>query len=233
MIKLVFFDLDGTLAPVGLPCPRRCAAALRKIRASGVRLAVCSGKPVAYLNGFARQIGIPDLVLCGENGLTFQLGVDLPPAVSGILGVRKSDLSALGTVAKGFKAEFGDKCWYQPNEYSFTPFPRKAEYFAPMREYLRAALKNTSLIIYEHPDCFDILPRGVDKGEALLNVCRLLGVNADECAAVGDHINDHPMFAAAGRSIGIKLEDASRADINTRSLNEALDLIIKEIKNNG
>ena len=233
MIKLVFFDLDGTLAPVGLPCPRRCAAALRKIRASGVRLAVCSGKPVAYLNGFARQIGIPDLVLCGENGLTFQLGVDLPPAVSGLLSVKESDIASLDTVAKGFKAQFGAMCWYQPNEYAFTPFPRKAEYFGPMREYLHSVLKNTSLLIYEHPDCFDILPRGVDKGEALLNVCRLLGVNADECAAVGDHINDHPMFASAGYSIGIKLSDASHADINTRSLCEALDIIIKEINKNG
>ena len=206
---------------------------LKRIRASGVRLAVCSGKPVAYLNGFARQIGITDLIMCGENGLTFQFGVDLPPAVSGILGVNGKDIASLDAVAKGFKAEFGEKCWYQPNEYAFTPFPRKAEYFAPMREYLRTALKDTSLLIYEHPDCFDILPSGVDKGAALLNICGLLGVKADECAAVGDHINDHPMFAAAGYSIGIKLCDASHADINVRSLGEALNVIIKEINKNG
>ena len=114
MIKLVFFDLDGTLAPVGLPCPRRCAEMLKRIRASGVRLAVCSGKPVAYLNGFARQIGITDLIMCGENGLTFQFGVDLPPAVSGILSVNGKDIASLDAVAKGFKAEFGENAGISP-----------------------------------------------------------------------------------------------------------------------
>lgn len=233
MIKIAFFDLDGTLAPVGKPMPQTCAVKLRRIRKLGVRVAVCSGKPVAYLNGFARQAGIKDLIMCGENGLTYQFGVDLPPACSGTLPVPKEDLKALASVARSFKAEFGDKCWYQPNEYAFTPFPRKNAYFPRMRAFLEKSVNGTGLAIYEHFDCFDVLPSGADKGKALKNVCAMLGVPPEEAAAVGDHINDHPMFASSGFSVGIDLEDPLKANYNVRTLSDALDLIIKEINSNG
>lgn len=233
MIKIAFFDLDNTLAPVGKPMPHYCAVKLRRIRKLGVRVAVCSGKPVAYLNGFARQAGIKDLIMCGENGLTYQFGVDLPPAFSGTLPVPEEDLKALASVARSFKAAFGDKCWYQPNEYAFTPFPRKNEYFGPMRAFLSKKTKGTKLVIYEHFDCFDVLPSGTDKGRALRNICAVLGIPPEEAAAVGDHINDHPMFDPAGLSVGIKLDDPSKAKHNVRTLSDALDLIIKEINSNG
>ena len=232
MIKLLFFDLDGTLAPVGLPVPGRCVRALRKISRHGVRIAVCSGKPVAYLNGFARQLGIEDIILCGENGLTYQLGVGLPPSEYGALGINSADIGSLARVSAHFKAEFGDSCWYQPNEYAFTPFPHDVRDFPRMRAFLENALKGTRLALYDHPDCFDILPRGADKGKALLNICALLGIDVKETVAVGDHINDYPMFAVAGLSVGISLADKDRARVNVRSPGQALDYLQKEIIKN-
>ncbi|MBQ6183637.1 MAG: HAD family phosphatase [Clostridia bacterium] len=232
MIKLLFFDLDGTLAPVGLPVPGRCVRALRKISRHGVRIAVCSGKPVAYLNGFARQLGIEDIILCGENGLTYQLGVGLPPSEYGALGIDSADIGALARVSAHFKAEFGDSCWYQPNEYAFTPFPHDVRDFPRMRAFLENALKGTRLALYDHPDCFDILPRGADKGKALLNICALLGIDVKETVAVGDHINDYPMFAVAGLSVGISLADKDRARVNVRTPGQALDYLQKEIIKN-
>ena len=232
MIKLLFFDLDGTLAPVGLPVPEKCVRALRRISRKGVRIAVCSGKPVAYLNGFARQLGIDDIILCGENGLTYQFGVGLPPQEYGALGIDDADIASLARVAASFKAEFSGRCWYQPNEYAFTPFPHDVRDFPEMRAFLEKALKGTRLALYDHPDCFDILPRGADKGKALLNICAMLGVNAAETVAIGDHINDHPMFAVAGLSVGVSLAEKDRARVNVRTLGQALDYLQKEINKN-
>ncbi len=229
MLKLAFFDLDGTLAPVGRPVPARSAALLRKLARSGVRIAVCSGKPASYLNGFARQLGIKDIILCGENGLTYQFGVDLPPAHSGTFGANSADLSALARVSAEFKNEFGDECWYQPNEYAFTPFPRDVHGFDRMRAFLQDALAGTGLVCYEHPDCFDILPRSAGKGGALRAVCGMLGIDIRDTAAVGDHINDYSMFDVAGISVGISLADKTRARFNVRTLEKALELLLKEI----
>ena len=79
MIKLVVFDLDGTLAELGQGVTPENLALLKKLEATGVRIAICSGKPTYYLCGFMRQLGLRAPILVGENGAVIQLGVDLPP----------------------------------------------------------------------------------------------------------------------------------------------------------
>ena len=78
MIRLAVFDLDGTLAPLGKPVAPETVALLHQLENTGVRIALCSGKPTYYLCGFARQLGLADPILVGENGAVIQLGVDLP-----------------------------------------------------------------------------------------------------------------------------------------------------------
>ena len=76
---LVVFDLDGTLAKVGESATEETVTLLRKIRETGARIALSSGKPTFYLCAFARQLGIQDAVLVGENGSVIQVGTALPP----------------------------------------------------------------------------------------------------------------------------------------------------------
>ena len=47
--RLVVFDLDGTLAPVGKGMAQEDVKLLKKIEDCGIKLAVCSGKPTYYL----------------------------------------------------------------------------------------------------------------------------------------------------------------------------------------
>ncbi len=57
-----------------------------------------------------------------------------------------------------------------------------------------------------------VLAGGCDKGTALLDLCRRLGVNPSETAALGDSEADIPMLRAAGFSIAMPwAEDAVRA----------------------
>ena len=232
MIKLIFFDLDNTLAPVGLPIPDDCLCRLKELYASGIKMAVCSGKPVAYLNGFARQAGLPGIIMCGENGLTYQFGSDLPPVLSGHFPVEKSVMLSLEDVKNGFSERFEGKYWCQKNEFEFTPFPFREEYFPPMAEYLREKVKGTKLKVYYQPDCFDVLPDGIDKGSALVNVCGLLGIDTRDTVTVGDHINDYPMFEKSVFSVGISLPDRTKALFSVSSLAEALDKVNEIINNN-
>ena len=79
MHKLIVFDLDGTLAPIGKGMTGEDIIKLRGLEALGYRIAICSGKPTFYLCGFMRQIGLQEPILVGENGAIFQFGIDLPP----------------------------------------------------------------------------------------------------------------------------------------------------------
>jgi HAD superfamily hydrolase (TIGR01484 family) len=231
MIKIIFFDLDNTLAPVGKPTADEDVMRLKRLYASGVRIAVCSGKPVSYLNGYARQLGINDIIIIGENGVTYQFGLALPPEISGEISYPEETGENLNRIKEEFDRLFTGKYWYQKNEHSFTPFPYKDEYFPAMYEYFERTIPGTGLVIYAQPDCFDVLPSGISKGVAVKAVCSLLKTDLCDTASVGDSKNDYPMFEVTGLSIGIKLKDSSKADINVKSLSEALDYLYKEIKN--
>ena len=56
MIKLIVFDLDSTLAPVGKGMLPETIKGLKEIEKAGIRIAICSGKPTFYTCGFLRQI---------------------------------------------------------------------------------------------------------------------------------------------------------------------------------
>ena len=82
MKKFYVFDLDGTLAPIGRRASEECVKMLSMLESDERAICICSGKPTFYLCGFARQLGLRKPILIGENGASFQYGVDLPPEIS-------------------------------------------------------------------------------------------------------------------------------------------------------
>ncbi len=70
----------------------------------------------------------------------------------------------------------------------------------------------------------EIFPHGVDKGEALREICHKLDIRREEVVAFGDHQLDIPLIEAAG--IGIAMGNAipelkEKADFVTKTNNEA------------
>ena len=70
MHRLLVFDLDGTLAQVGKGMLPEDIEKLLSLEKEGYTIVICSGKPSYYLCGFARQIGLANPILVGENGAT-------------------------------------------------------------------------------------------------------------------------------------------------------------------
>ena len=204
MHKNIVFDLDGTLAPIGKRCPEEAVAMLCELESSGRRIILCSGKPVYYLCGFARQMGLSKPVFVGENGAVLAFGVDLPfKAVSYLPFSEKADLY-MKTLKREFDEACGNFVWYQPNERALTPFPRTAEVFDKLQAIVDAHSEmNEELDIYRQCDCFDILPKNITKAAGLSMLASLLSCDRSDFIAVGDGINDLSMFKFADISIGI------------------------------
>ena len=233
MIKLIAFDLDDTLAPVGEAIPPGALGTLRLLEDEGVRLAVCSGKPVYYLCGFARQAGLRRAALVGENGAVIQLGTALPPARFDVLRPSPAARRGMDELRSAIEAALPD-IWFQPNETCLTPFPVSPREHAVIGELLRKhpdAL--AALDVYHHLDSFDIVPKGVDKGVGLARLGAMLGVTAAETAAVGNGENDYPMFDYAALSVGVRVPDESRVDKNFDSLPAALSYLLPLVKGEG
>ena len=168
MKSFFVFDLDGTLAPIGKEASDECVKMLRALEDGERAVCLCSGKPTFYLCGFARQLGLRQPILIGENGAAFQYGIDLPPKVSFTLPVEDGKMIALQKLREKIEKACSHPLWFQPNGVALTPFISEKEDFDVIDKVLS---ENTELLrglaVYKQCDCYDILPEEVSKKEAL------------------------------------------------------------------
>ena len=230
MIRCAIFDLDGTLARVGEPAKKRDVELLCALRKKGVLLALSSGKPTFYQCGFARQMGLSDAYLIGENGGVLQQGVALPPPICFRRAIPPETRKALSDLRVLLEERFPGRLWFQPNELSLTPFLYHEEDFAPLRALLSSYIRpEMHLMWYEHPDCFDIEYDRLDKGAGVDLLSEATGILPRDMVSVGDWTNDYAMFAKTGLSVGIRLPDPTKADHIVPDLTAALNLILQNV----
>lgn len=222
MIKLIVFDLDSTLAEVGKGMLSETLKRLKEIENKGIQIAICSGKPTFYLCGFMRQAELASPILVGENGAVIQFGVDLPPSRYDVQSYSKEAKQTICFLREKID-ELLPNMWYQPNEVILTPFPSKPEEFDIIRTCIEENKEHVNdVLIYEHFDCFDIIPNGITKKSGIERLAKMVGVTPEEMIAVGDGINDYPMFEFAGTALGIRVKEAERVDVNFSSILDAL-----------
>lgn len=229
MHKLLVFDLDGTLANVGKSMANIDVEKLIALENAGYTIAICSGKPSYYLCGFARQLGLKEPILVGENGATFQFGIDLPPKRYEVYPHSDAAKAQRNMMKALIDRECGDKIWYQPNEVELSPFPKDVETFELMQQLIdekRSLLDK--LEIYRHIDCFDFIPKSINKYNGLSYLAKLMELESKDVIAVGDGVNDIPMFEFADVAIGIAGSDsiiAGHVDYIFNEIGKVLDFI--------
>ena len=229
MLKLAVFDLDGTLCAVGKPILPETLHALHELRSRGVQIAVSSGKPIYYLCGTARQAGLADLILMGENGASVQFGVELPPQRYYWMPVPEQTAAALAGLKKKLSETFGGRIWLQPTQVEVTPFfpPEDLALHEELRAFVRREVREEmNIAVYDQRDCVDLCPAGIDKGSGLAYLCRELGISTADAAAVGDGVNDAPMLRTAGYSIGIGMQPVAGAKDSAETIGEALEKLL-------
>lgn len=233
MHKLLIFDLDGTLAAIGKGIPPEALTLLKELEKDGHRIAICSGKPTYYLCGFCRQAGLENPILIGENGANIQFGIELPPKEFYIYPYSMKTKSQLQELKRKFEQYFVDKIWFQPNLVDVTVFPKTEKESTEIEEFLKgqsADLRDVN--IYRHADSFDITPKEINKYNGLKYLSELTDISSKEMIAIGDGVNDIPMFEYAGYSIGIgnQLKSCKNVDICFENILEALIFLKKYVK---
>ena len=204
MHKLLVFDLDGTLAK---PAKRMSEADVQKLIAleeGGYKIAICSGKTCYYLCGFARQLGLKNPILLGENGGSIQFGIDLPPRKYLEYPHSKRAKEQIQRMKCLIDERFPGKIWYQPNLIGISPFPADEETFEALYELINQNPDYMDeLIVYRHWDCFDLIPQNINKKNGLRYLSETIGIKASDMIAIGDGVNDIPMFEYADIAIGV------------------------------
>ena len=227
MVKLVIFDLDSTLAPIGLGMGEKELKLFRKLEENGVQIAICSGKTCDYLCGFMRQVGLKNPILIGENGAVIRYGVDLPPKQHYRVPYSEEAAKSLHMIRQVLQARF-PHIWFQPNKIGVTPFPTNEKEFEEIEDILREykeELKDVN--VFRHVDSFDIVPAQIDKAIGISYLLKIRNLNPEEIIAVGDGVNDYAMFELAGFSVGVNVKEDFRVDKNCKSTLEMLQFMVE------
>lgn len=221
-MRIVFFDIDGTLA-MGTKVPKSAAEAIDRVRSCGDKVFICTGRARAYAEkNFGRYA---DGFVCCNGRLAFSGDEHLYEAplsseqVVDIVG--RLDAEGAGyCFFEEWAAHYGGDPAYRPvaegvlglgalgegvdptslRAYNFDVYFADAE----QRERIARALADICLLNPHgpHPSA-DMTVLGVDKGDAVRNVAAALGVEIEDTYAFGDGINDLCMLEAAGHGVAM------------------------------
>lgn len=186
-IKLLALDLDGTLAALNSKVSDETIKLLNSIHEKGITIAILSGKPTAYLTGLARQIGIKDIILSGENGAEVQFGLSYPPQYSYCLVNNKTKYE---TLLDSLLEKYKEHIWIQPNRFNLSIFAEQKilqEIHVIFNDYIK---DKDNLITYFHADCVELVDKSISKGNALNFIVNKLNINSSDVCAIGDGEND-------------------------------------------
>lgn len=243
-MRIAFFDIDGTLA-TGTAVPQSAAEALRRMRANGDLVFICTGRARAYVEANFGEYA--DGFVCSNGRMAFMGEKTLVDAQLTAEQVTQFT-RALDAVGAGY-AFFGERdAWYGGEEkyrpvaepilklghlpriedpaaihaYNFDIYFDDAEHRARATEALGdACLVNPH---GPHPSA-DVTVIGADKGDAVRGVAAALGVAIEDTYAFGDGINDLSMIVAAGH--GIAMGNA------VNELKEAAEFVTTDIDKDG
>ncbi|WP_248925176.1 Cof-type HAD-IIB family hydrolase [Paenibacillus hamazuiensis] len=222
MIKLVAFDVDGTLRDNDY-LPESTREALRRLRQSGVALSLCTGRSEFEMASLREELGIDWAVTCngshiGYRGKTvFGTSLQKDKVRMWLQKAEKLNHTLLlygaeqmwitrtdDPLFRRAQQEIGfmeplplGADWADQDVYQCIAFIREEE----QREYIEEGER-----YYLHrwrPWAVDINPEGLNKAVGLHRLMNRLGLSPDEVAAFGDSTNDHEMIESVGAGIAM------------------------------
>ncbi len=237
--RAVFLDLDGTIANHNRPPSETVTAAIRRARAAGHRVFLCTGRAPAYIYDAVREVGFDGIVAAAGGYIRLGGEVLYRRFLSGEL-LR----TVIGAYLENGKAVLleGEVNMYAVN----TPPYHKKEWpsvtgpedfaaggrFAGQGVYKFTAygalgeerrVLEPAMNLICHDTYVEALPAGVNKADGMRRVLERIGVPQADSIAVGDSRNDIDMLLYAGTGVamgGSPAEVVQAADRVTGTLEE-------------
>jgi Cof subfamily protein (haloacid dehalogenase superfamily) len=227
MYKVIATDLDGTLLNADHQVDPFTVETVRKLEKDGLKFVIATGRHYCDVAGIRDLLGINPYLIT-SNGARIHApdnsvlhADDLPPEI-----VRRLVLPEIvGTHGRVIVNLFADQDWLIDRDapellefhqdsgftYHVTDLPghdgvdiAKALYIGEPADlaYVSANLArefgDALYVTYSLPNCLEVMTSTVSKGRALRVVLDLLDVDASQCVAFGDNMNDVDMLETAG-----------------------------------
>lgn len=215
--KHLFFDLDGTIHFHG-SFPQENVEAMLRARAAGAKLILNTGRargnyeaefqntcPIAW---DAKIYGMSDIVEGKKTLVRHKMSFrQLYPWYQ--YAMRHHQAIILEGYRKDVRIrfdKFGERlsAWKKVSCFCRLVFGMRSSYTTKLTllgDVDWNDLPKGNLEVVQQPGYFEVLPKGRDKGTAVLEYCRLTGTDPKDCVCFGDSGNDLGMFRVCGDGI--------------------------------
>ena len=81
---------------------------------------------------------------------------------------------------------------------------RDRTYTEPMRQWITEHMRGRVDTFFSSAYYLEVVPAGMNKGRAVMDLCGVLGIPVSEAVAAGDEANDISMISAAGTGVAVQ-----------------------------
>lgn len=231
-VRLVAFDVDGTLVGRDLTIAQPVKDAIGRMRAAGIAGCLVTGRMYRATIPFARTLHFDAPLICYQGAAIVDPATDEVLAHSALDNVLVRDLIGV-TERDGMHLQLYRNDEYyceERNRFSdlyaslsltepvIVPSLREAFAYSPAtkavivadavtaQEYERVLaghFGDRAYVTRSLPEFVEVLDCNVDKGAALRFVASRMGIDIAQTAAIGDSWNDAPLLRAAGFAVAM------------------------------
>ena len=215
--KLIAFDMDSTL--INIECIDEIADAVgRKAEVAAITEAAMRGEITDFKDSLRRRVALLKGVTVADLEAVYVQRLQLNPGAAELVNACKAAGLKVLLVSGGFTF-FADRI----KERLGIDFARSN--LLEIKSGLNCGQLTGGLVAQSWGDICD----GAEKRRTLLEVASLLGIEPDQCIAMGDGANDLPMMGAAGLSVAYhakpKVRDQAMVSIESGGLDRLLEVL--------
>ncbi|MGX8796909.1 Cof-type HAD-IIB family hydrolase [Fusibacter sp. JL298sf-3] len=221
-IKVVISDLDGTLLMPDHQLGIYTKRVVKAVKEAGYHFWIATGRHHSDAKGISRKLDV-ETVLITANGATVSDASgaltreeQIPrAAVEGILAL-PFDSGVYQNLYQGelWLMEREDKVfenYYADEDFKYTLCRFEDHLHKPVNKIFYTSLEHQKLLpiakavdeafgdvvdwTFSMPECLEIMPKGSNKGDAILKTLEAHGFKAEEVVAFGDGLNDLEMLS--------------------------------------
>jgi Cof subfamily protein (haloacid dehalogenase superfamily) len=231
-VRLVAFDVDGTLLGRDLAISGRVRGAIARMQNAGVRGCLVTGRMYRATLPFARELDFDAPVICYQGAAVIDPNSDevlqdvslSNEVVRDIIAAAERDRMHLQLYRNDeyycetrnrFSDLYASLAMIEPvvvpslrESFAYSPATKAvvvadAEQAEQYAQTLQRYFDGRAYVTRSLPEFVEVLNPAVDKGKALRFVAARLGVPIEQTVAIGDSWNDAPLLQAAGFGVAM------------------------------